>query len=59
MQLDDYFVLDATSLMKDVYVKKVLPEAELKKLSEFVISKEEARVTVSRKHQSDNDEDIV
>ncbi|HKK20761.1 MAG TPA: PD-(D/E)XK nuclease family protein [candidate division Zixibacteria bacterium] len=57
--LDDYFVVDATSLLKDVYLKKMLPEDQLDKLSQFIVRKEEPRVTVKRTHQSDKDEEIV
>ena len=59
LQLDEYFVVDATSLMKDVYAKKLLPDDQLKRLAEFIVLKEESRVTVQLKYKPDDQEDIV
>jgi len=43
--LEEYFKLDARSLLKEVYLKERLPEAELKRLEEFLIDIERERVT--------------
>ena len=56
MKLDDYLVIDATALMKDLYRKKRLPEEDLARLKEFVIDEEESRVTV-KLNKPDDDED--
>jgi RecB family exonuclease len=57
MGLDAYLVVDATSLMKDVYRARRLPEDQLEKLKEYVIDEEEARVTVKIAKPDDDDGD--
>ena len=44
LELDEYFALDARSLMKEVYQKKRLPDDVLNQLREFVIEVERSRV---------------
>ncbi len=57
LKLDDYLVIDATALMKDIYRKKRLPEEQLARLKEFVIDEEESRITVKLAKPTDDDND--
>ncbi len=49
LELDDYFRLDGASLMKEVYLKKILPEDALEKLQQFIILKDASRITTKLK----------
>lgn len=52
--LDDYLVPDTNALIKDIFRKGRLSEAEEKKLAEFVIAREEIRVTARHKKSDDD-----
>lgn len=43
--LEQYFKLDTRSLLKEVYLKQRLPEAQLEQLEKFLVDKEHERVT--------------
>ncbi|MDH4156592.1 MAG: PD-(D/E)XK nuclease family protein [candidate division Zixibacteria bacterium] len=56
MGADDYFVLDAGSFMKEVYLRGRLTEDQKKRLERFVVEKESARVTTKLYRQDEDDE---
>lgn len=51
--LEEYFKLDTRSLMKEVYSKQRLGEAQLKLLEEFMVERERTRVTPRLKAGAD------
>lgn len=53
--LEDYMLPDTTGLLKDIYRKGRLSEEDEKKLEEFILSKEEIRISARHK-KSDDDE---
>ncbi|MEW6411671.1 MAG: PD-(D/E)XK nuclease family protein [Candidatus Zixiibacteriota bacterium] len=55
--LDDYFVVDGNGLMRSVYSKRRLNDEQLEKLKNFVIEKEESRVTATLSNESEDDSD--
>ena len=55
--LDDYLQPDTSGILKDIYGKGRLSEEDEKKLAEFVITKEEIRVSARPKKRSEEDED--
>ncbi len=57
LNLEEYFTLDTRSLMKEVYLKKRLPEEQLKLLEEFVVEVERSRVTARINTESDRETD--
>jgi hypothetical protein len=56
-QLDGYFVLDSNALMKELYQKRTLNTQQLETLKRFIVEKEESRVTVKLKQDTERDED--
>ena len=57
LNLEEYFALDTRSLMKEVYLKKRLPEEQLKLLEEFVVEVERSRVTARINTESEREID--
>jgi CRISPR/Cas system-associated exonuclease Cas4 (RecB family) len=54
-QLDDYFVLDTHALMKELYQKKRLSTEQMETLKQYVVEKEESRITVKLSQEIQED----
>ncbi|MEA3297122.1 MAG: PD-(D/E)XK nuclease family protein, partial [candidate division Zixibacteria bacterium] len=56
LKLDDYFTLDAENLMKEIVIKRRLPDEQLEQFRQFIVEGEASRVSVKLRKNVDDDE---